>query len=87
MKTNYTITVKGTVNNIASFLTDFVERQSTNLNKNYDLKIKELRWATNSPSDSLARGSLSIASKCFSKADLGDIRETYNVKLILKKVA
>jgi hypothetical protein len=87
MITKYTLTAKGEVDRIASFLTDLVERGSTSLNKKYKLRISNISWDTDMDNNSVVKAGISVDSKFISKSDLDDIRDSYAIRLTNKKVS
>lgn len=81
----YDIKLTGSIDRLAVFLSDMLEKQITPFNKNYKFELADLNWSTLGSGDSVSEGKYTFDSALRSK-DIKDIENNYKIKLTSKKV-
>ena len=79
---NYKMTMTGTLDGIATMLTDLIEKRVTGLNLNYKMQIDDINWETNLRGESTVIGKFNFDRE-LERKDLRVFQDTYNVVLNL----
>lgn len=81
---DYKLTITGEVENIAGFLSDLLENQTTPLNSEYNIQFGNIEWTTDLNNRSVAVADFT-ADKTLLKSDLDVIRQQYSVTVVSRR--